>query len=103
MGTLVVSTCVKALSGTWPPFGNAAADPIGVPLKALPRGPGDELFNEGAAAVMPVAVNDELVGPVESPADEPPATKPADAPVRTNRLRRSEGFFWNPGSTSSTT
>src|ERR1035438_4529773 len=85
MGTAMVSRWVKALSGTWPPVGNTAADAMGPPPNAVV----DCAVLEALAAVLAA----ELVLPGPSMADEvePPATRPAaaalePAPVRMNRL-----------------
>src|SRR6266436_4896264 len=97
IGTAVVSMCAKVLRGTWPLFGYAEEEAMPAPLNALPEGPGDKLFRD-APGEAPPAADDALVGPVESPAVVPPETSPeaaaaVAAPVRTNRLRRSEGSF----------
>jgi hypothetical protein len=90
---------VKAASGTWPPFGNAEEDAIDPPPKALSEAMAEELAEDDVVddRLVFAAVN-ELVGPYNWLADDPPATKPAEplelpALVRMNRSRRSKGFF----------
>src|SRR5579863_1920863 len=105
MGTEVVCSCVKALSGTWPPFGYEAVD-----------GAGPDWSGEGGgAAEVPPATTVEVVdealgavleGPKEALIADPPDTPPGELlviPERIKRSRRSSGLLPKPGFTSSTT
>jgi hypothetical protein len=90
---------VKAASGTWPPFGNAEEDAIGPPPKALSEAIAEEPVEDDVVddRLVDAAVN-ELVGPYNWFAADPPETKPEEplelpALVRMNRSRRSKGFF----------
>src|SRR5262245_54919010 len=110
MGALCCSMRVNAESGTWPPFGKGEVEAMRPPPKAVlepivddnPEPPTD-------LARLVVAAVTELVGPNNCADAVPPATRPPalalepGALVRMKRWRRSSGFFWKSGLTSSTT
>src|ERR1700733_1253258 len=96
MGTEVVCSRVKALSGTCPPFGNAVVDCAApncsgeagvvacVPPATTPDDPVWAVTADGLVAV--------LDGPNEADAADPPETPPADAPAIPERIYRSLRF-----------
>src|SRR5580693_8384544 len=104
MGTVVCSTWVKALNGTWLPLVNTSEDADIPP----PNGPLDDPPTAAPSACPPVAcATDWLDGPKPTVLVEPPDTTPEPPVVpaddRMNKFRKSTGLFWKPGFTSSTT
>src|ERR1039458_6751969 len=75
IGALDVSTCVKALSGTCPPFGNAVEEEIPLPNTVLEAIVG--LLAEADVEALATAAPAPLCGPNVWVAEEPPETTPA--------------------------